>query len=311
MEDFPVHFKIETLEEREGFGRFAITPLERGFGHTLGNCLRRVLLESLEGAAITAVSISGVSHPFTTIAGMKEDVVELLLNLKQVRLRLLDEKRAKLTLSVKGEKEVTAADIKTPAGVEIVNPKLHLASLTGKKAKLEMEMVAERGRGYLLSSERETTKVGEILLDAIFSPVLRVGVKVEPTRVGRRTDLDKLIMTIFTDRTITPRQALAEAAKILVACFELFYKKKPEMHKERKQKRISKKLAAILVEELNLPVRLTNALRKSGFGTVGQLNEATREQLLEIKNVGEKSIRLIEEELAKLGVTLAKGTGEA
>ena len=163
MEDLLAQTKIETIEEKEGFGRFAIGPLERGFGHTLGNSLRRVLLGHLEGAAITAVTISGVSHPFTTIKGMKEDVVELLLNLKQVRLRLLDEKKAKLSLSVKGEKEVTAGDIKTPAGVEIVNPELHLASLSGKNAKLEMEMVVERGRGYLLSSERETTKVGEIL----------------------------------------------------------------------------------------------------------------------------------------------------
>lgn len=305
MEEFLNRIKIETLEEKKGFGRFVIGPLERGFGHTIGNSLRRVLLESLPGAAITSVSISGVPHQFTTIPGVKEDVVEIMLNLKKVRLRLLDEESAKLTLFAKGAVEVKAGDIKVPAGVKIVNPNLHIASLSDKKTKLEMELVARRGRGYLMAEEQKTSKVGEILLDAIFSPVIKVGLKVEPTRVGRRTDLDKLIMEITTDETISPSEALKKAAKILSAYLEIFYKPRPAVKEKQETVKIPKNISGILVEELDLPVRVANTLRKAKLGTVGDLAKVTKADLLKVRNLGEKSVTLVESKLKELGVSLS------
>lgn len=305
MEELLKRIKIETLEERKEFGRFAIGPLERGFGYTIGNGLRRVLLESLPGAAITSISISGAPHQFTTIRGVKEDVVEIVLNLKKVRLQLLDEETAKLTLSAKGVGEAKAGDIKTLAGVKIVNPKLHIASLSDPKAKLEMEMIARRGRGYLMAEEQKTSKVGEILLDAVFSPVTRVAVNVEPTRVGQRTDLDKLIMEITTDETTSPLEALKQAAKILTSYLEIFYKPRPVAEKKHEAVKISKSTSRILVEELELPVRVANTLRKANLGTVGDLVKTTAADLLKVRNLGEKSVRLIESKLKELEVTLA------
>lgn len=304
MEELLDRINVETLEKRKGFGRFAIGPLGRGFGHTLGNSLRRVLLESLPGAAITSVSISGVSHQFTTIPGVKEDVVELILNLKKVRLQLLNGDAAKLTLSVKKAGAVKAKDIKVPAGVKIVNPALHIASLSGKKTKLNMEMTAKRGRGYLMADEQKTDKLGEILLDAIFSPVTRVGIKIEPTRVGRRTDLDKLIMEITTDETVSPLEALKKSAKILIAYLEVFYKPRSVVKKKQETVGISRKIAGILVEELDLPVRVANTLRKAKLGTVGDLSKTTKAKLAQVRNLGEKSIKLVEDKLKKLGVSL-------
>jgi len=304
MEEFLSNIEIETLEDKKGFGRFAIGPLERGFGHTLGNSLRRVLLESLPGAAITSVNISGVSHQFSTIRGVKEDVVEMILNLKRVRLKLLDEDTARLTLLAKGKKEVKAGDIKVPAGVKIVNPKLHIASLSDKKAELKMELVAQKGRGYLMAEEQKTSKLGEVLLDAVFSPVTRVGVNVEPVRVGRRTDLDKLILEITTDETIKPLEALKEAAKILVSFFEGFYKPRPAVKKIKEGVKIPPSISRILVEELDLPVRVANTLRKAKLGTVGDLTKTTKADLLKVRNLGEKSVQLIEDKLKELGVTL-------
>lgn len=305
MEDLLNRISVETLEKRKGFGRFAIGPLDRGFGYTLGNSLRRVLLESLPGAAITSVSISGVSHQFTTIPGVKEDVVELILNLKKVRLQLLDGDTAKLTLSVKKVGDIKAGDIKVPAGVKIVNPVLHIASLSGKKTKLNMEMTAKRGRGYLMANEQKTSKVGEILLDAIFSPVTRVGIRVEATRVGGRTDLDKLIMDITTDETISPLEAFKKSTKILIAYLEVFYKPRSVVEEKREGAKIPRKVSGILVEELDLPVRVANTLRKAKLGTVDDLSKITKAKLSQVRNLGEKSIKLVEDKLKELGVNLA------
>lgn len=306
MDEFLNKIQVETLEEKPGFGCFAIAPLEQGFGHTLGNSLRRILLESLPGAAITSVNISGVAHQFTTLPGVKEDVVEIVLNLKKVRLSLADDSLAKLNLVVKRPGEVKAGDIKVPAGVKIVNPELHLASLSGKKAKLAMEMVAHKGRGYLMAEDQETAKVGEILMDAIFSPVLKVGLRVEPTRVGRRTDFDKLILEITTDKTITPREALKKAAQTAVSYFEVFYKPRPKEQVKPEKTKIPKSVSNILVEELDLPVRVANALRKGKWETVGDLAKATKADLLKIRNLGEKSVTLVESKLKERGVGLAE-----
>lgn len=305
MEEFLDKIKIETLERKKDFARFGIGPLERGFGHTLGNSLRRVLLESLPGAAITSVKISGVFHQFATLSGVKEDVVEIVLNLKKVRLKLADEESAKLSLSVKKAGQVKAGDIKAPAGVKIVNPDLHIASLSGKKVKLEMEIVVQRGRGYLMAEDQETSKVGEILMDAVFSPVVNVGLRVEPTRVGRRTDFDKLVLEITTDGSTTPLEALKQAAQITVAYFEIFYKPRPKEDTKKEKTKIPKSVAGVLVEELDLPVRVVNTLRKAKLGTVGDLAKATRADLLKVRNLGEKSVKLVEAKLKDREIILA------
>src|SRR3990167_4829952 len=211
------NFKIQTIEEKEDFGLFVIEPLDQGFGQTLGNSLRRVLLSAIPGAAITTVRISGVKHPFSTLPGFKEDIVELILNIKKLRVRLFEEEGTKLTLDKAGPGAVTAADFEKNPSVEVVNKDLYLGSLTDKKSNLELELTVEKGYGYSLAEERKGETIGTIPVDAIFTPVTRVNYKVEETRVGRMTNLDKLILEIYTDGTISPKLALEEAAKILVS----------------------------------------------------------------------------------------------
>jgi DNA-directed RNA polymerase subunit alpha len=298
--------KIKALEEKKDFGRFVVSPLESGFGHTLGNSFRRVLLESLPGAAITAVKIAGVPHQFSTIKGVREDVVEIILNIKKIRLCLLDQEQATLVLKAKGPGEVKAGDIKVPAGVKIVNPDLHLASLADKNTKFNLELTAEQGRGYVMADERKTSEVGLILVDALFSPIFRVSYKVEPTRVGQRTDLDKLTLEIFTDGTVTPDVAIKEAAKVLASYFKIFYEPRPKMEKPKEEVKpiVPKAVAKILIDELDLPTRVVNTLRRSKIETVGDLANTTKGELFKIKNMGEKSVRLIENELQNLEVKL-------
>ncbi len=207
---------IKTLSETENKGVFEISGLYRGYGMTLGNSLRRILLSSLPGAAITQVKIKGVKHEFSTLPGVLEDIVDITLNLKRVRFRIFSNEPQTVTLKKKGEGEVTAADIKTTSEVEVVNPEAHIATLTSKSAELEMEMVVEKGLGYSPVETRKTEKlpIGSIAIDALFSPVVNVGFEVENMRVGERTDYNRLILTIETDKTITPSQALHKAASI-------------------------------------------------------------------------------------------------
>jgi DNA-directed RNA polymerase subunit alpha len=298
--------KIQALEGKKDFGRFVASPLESGFGHTLGSSLRRVLLESLPGAAITAVKIAGVPHQFSTIKGVREDVVEIILNIKKIRLRLSGQEKATLLLKAKGSGEVKAGDIKVPAGVKIVNPNLHLATLADENTRFSIELTAEQGTGYVMADERTADKVGLILVDALFSPILRVSYKVEPTRVGRRTDLDKLTLEIFTDGTITPDKAIKEAARILASYFKLFYEPRPKAKKTEKETKpaVPKTVARILIDELDLPTRVVNTLRKAKIETVGDLANTTRAELLKIKNLGGKSVKLVEDELLGLEVNL-------
>ena len=208
-------FKTTTVKQTQEYGEFALEPLEQGYGHTLGNALRRVLLSSLEGAAIAEVKIAGVKHQYTTLEGLKEDVVELILNLKQVRLAYEGDKEETLTLNVHGPRAVTAKDIKGPATVRVVNPDQPLATLSDKKAKLEVEMKVMRGGGYSPAEERKSSTIGVIPVDANFSPITRVAYSVEETRVGRRTDYDKLVIKIWTDGSLKPKEALESAARIL------------------------------------------------------------------------------------------------
>lgn len=297
------NFKIKKVKMTPNLGQFILEPLPQGYGHTLGNALRRVLLTSLPGTAITEVKISGVKHKFSTVPGMKEDVIELLLNLKEVRIKYEGEKPVKLHLDKNGPGEVRAGDIETPAGIEIVNKDLVLANLADSKSRLKMEMIAEKGYGYLPSEERKSDKLGLLILDAIFSPVTRVNYKVEATRVGRQTDLDRLVLEINTDGTIDSEAALKYAAKVLISFFNQIVNPK-ESHREEKTEfhQFSQEVLKLTLEELELPTRIVNALQKAGYHTVGKLIKAKRTDLTSIKNVGEKSLKVILEILAKKGI---------
>ena len=224
MEEILLPSKIELIPgEDERKATLVVEPCWHGYGTTLGNALRRVMLSSLPGAAVTAVKIKGASHEFTAIPGVQEDILELTLNLKSLRMRLFTDEPVRLTLSVKGEKEVTAADIKAPSDVEIVNPDLHIATLTDKKAELELEIFVGKGRGYVPVEERakEKPELGMIAIDAVYSPVREIGYKVENVRVGQITNFDKLVMSIETDGTITPKDAVDQSLRILLDHFQL------------------------------------------------------------------------------------------
>lgn len=299
-------FKIKTEVEKPGYGMFILEPLEQGYGHTLGNSLRRVLLGSLQGAAITTVKIEGVRHQFSTLVGLKEDVVEFLLNLKKVRLVIEGSEMVTLTLSKKGPGVVRASDIEVPGGVTIVNPDLVLGTLADKKASLEAQMSAENGYGYVPVEEKKTDEVGRIPLDALYSPVQRVNYRVESTRVGRMTNLDRVVMEIWTDGTMAPIDALKQAAKILVSYFMQVYEPKvvgtPEAVAVTPT--VSDEILKMRIEELDIPTRIVNALAHGGIETVGQLLGTQRLELMKIKNLGTKSLTIVEEKLREKGVAL-------
>ncbi len=297
-------FKIKTDEKSENFARIAIEPLEVGFGHTLGNSLRRVLMTSLSGAAVTSVKIDGVSHRFSTIDGVLEDVIEIILNIKQIRLNVHSEKGVKLILKASGKKEVKAKDIEIEGDAEIVNPDQHIATLTDIKSKLNIEMQAFQGKGYLTSEERKSNEIGVISVDALFSPVISANYSVEPTRVGRRTDFDKLILDVTTDGTITPLESVNAAAKILAETFHNIFEPVPEEETEDGESKISEEVLKLTIEELDLPVRITNALKAMEVNLIEDLVDLPKQQLLKAKNLGTKSVQLISEKLAERGLTL-------
>lgn len=299
-------FKLKTIEESPNYGKFAIEPLEKGYGNTLGNALRRVLLSSLKGAAITNVKFESIKHPFSTIAGMKEDMVEFILNLKKVRLQLSEDKEFTLTIDENGPKILTAADIETPSQVTIVNKDLYLANLSDKKAKLDVKMVVNAGFGYLPSEEITKKEYGEISVDALFSPVLRVNYKVEETRVGRVTNMDKLIIEVWTDGTIDPLSSIKQAAKILASYFLQVFEPKAEVAESvAVTPDISEEILKMTIEELDLPMRVVNSLKNGSIETVGQLLGTSRDTLKKIKNLGEKSLKLIDQKLKEKGVSLS------
>lgn len=299
-------FKIKTDKETKNYGKFVIEPLDEGYGHTLGNGLRRVLLTSIKGAAITSVKISGVKHQFSTVPGLREDVVELLLNLKKVRLQIEGEKSATLRLVKKGEGEIYAADIVASAGVTIVNPDHYLGTLSDKKSKLDVEMTAQTGYGFEKADQRKSDIIGVLSVDTIFSPVTRVNYKVEATRVGRYTNLDKLILEIWTDGSVTASGVLEQAAKILVSYFLQIYQPKAEIAEGVVvTPAISDEILKMRVEELDIPTRIVNALANGGIESVGQLLGTPRAELAKVKNLGEKSLAVVEEKLREKGVALS------
>lgn len=301
-----MNFKVVEELTKDNLTKFAIEPLEAGFGHTLGNALRRVLLTSLEGSAITQVKIDGVSHQFSTIEGIKEDVIEIILNLKKVRVKVFGDKVIKLKLAVSGKKDVLAKDLEILGDGEIANTDAHIATLTTPRSKLNMELTAERSRGFSTAEERKIDEIGVISLDANFSPVVSVNYTVESTRVGRRTDFDKLVLEVVTDGTISPKEALDEAAKILSATFKQIFEPAPEEEISSQTPAISAEVLKMTVEELDLPVRITNALKAIEINTVGDLTNVPRQTLLKAKNLGTKSISLISEKLLERGLTLSE-----
>lgn len=297
-------FKIKTEEESENFAKIAIEPLDVGFGHTLGNSLRRVLLTSLGGASVTSVKIDGVSHQFSTIEGVMEDVIEIILNIKKIRLQISTDETVKLSLKVSGKKEVEASDFEIQGALEIVNPDQHIATLTDAKSKLSMELIAEKGKGYSLSDERKSNEIGVIAVDALFTPVVSVNYTVDQTRVGRRTDFDKLILDITTDGTVTPLESLNEAAKILSESFRKIYEPDIEEEVEEPTSSVTDEVLKMTIEELDLPVRITNALKAIEINTVEDLINTPRVSLLKAKNLGTKSLTLISEKLTERGLSL-------
>jgi len=304
--------RIECELEALNYSRFVISPLERGYGVTLGNALRRVLLSSLEGAAVTSVRISNVLHEFSAIPGVREDVLQISLQLKQLRFKLHDVDTARLYLEVHGSGIVTAADIIAPPEVEIVNPDLYLFTVDDDEAALEMAMTVERGRGYSPAVERNRQlPIGEIAVDAIFSPVKRVNWEVGSARVGQSTNYDRLVLEIWTDETITPDAALKTAAQILVAHFgyiagasesDLMATPKAAEVPVEKSWRVglTSEMMETRLEELGLSVRVFNSLKRAGVTTVGEVLDMLskgEEAMLSIRNFGEKSL---EELLSKM-----------
>ncbi|HUW21360.1 MAG TPA: DNA-directed RNA polymerase subunit alpha [Candidatus Bathyarchaeia archaeon] len=300
-------FTIKAEKEVEGFAKFSIEPLEQGYGHTLGNAIRRVLLSSIPGAAVTQVKIKGVKHRFSTLEGLREDIIELILNIKNIRLVYEGKKPEKITLEKTGPGEIRASDITTPATVKIVNPELVIGYLASAQNTIKAELTVERGFGYLPAEGRASNVLGLIPIDAVFSPVLSVNYKVESTRVGRRTDLDQLILEITTDKTVSPSETLKMAAKILIDFFKQVVNPKKPPKEEREEKPVFSELLNLTVEELNLPTRIANALRRGGFGTLSDLIQAPLENLLKVKNLGEKSIKIISAALDEKGFSLKKG----
>jgi DNA-directed RNA polymerase subunit alpha len=288
--------------------KFSIEPLEPGFGYTLGNALRRTLLSSIPGAAISSVRIEGVLHEFATIAKVTEDVTDIILNLKELVLRSEVDEPATVYLKAKGPGEVTAGDISAPAGVEILNEDMHIATLA-KGGTLEMEMVIERGVGYRPAEKNKKPRdpIGVIPVDSIFSPVRRVSYSVENTRVEQMTDRDRLILDVETDGSMTPREALASAGSTLLELVNLF----SELAESQglaigpapDESALSGEMA-ITIEELNLSVRSYNCLKREGINTVGDLVQRSEQELMDIRNFGQKSIEEVKQKLADMGLGL-------
>lgn len=300
-------FKIKEEKLTADFGEFIIEPLEPGYGHTLGNSLRRVLMISIPGAAVTSVKITGVKHKFSTIPGLKENVVDLLLNIKGLNFRLLDSKTSStVKLSVKGPKEIKGKDFELPEDVEIVNKDAYVASLTDKKGKLDMELTIEKGFGYALSEDKKVSTLGVLPTDAVFTPVKRVNYEVSATRVGRQTNLDKLTLSIWTNGVISPNEALKEAAKVLASYFTHVFEPKEVALKENKDldSLYAESLLRMTIDELDLPTRIYNSLRNGEIETIGQLIKTPRKDLGSMRNMGGKSIAIIEEKLKEKDITL-------
>jgi DNA-directed RNA polymerase subunit alpha len=301
--------KITCVEATAAFGRFLAEPLEKGFGTTLGNSLRRVLLGYLPGAAVTWIKIEGIQHEFSTIPYVKEDTIEFLLNVKALRLRPLSGRPSKLTLEVEGEGQVCAADIEPSADFEIVNPELYLATLDSPESRLYVEFNVELGEGYRQAESSDNLPVGAIPVDAIFSPIRKVNTTVEPIHIGQETSRERLCLEVWTDGTISPVDAISLGAEILIQQFSPFvdYARISQVEEEKQLIRLSipDEKYNMPVEQLDLSVRTLNALRRGGITTVGELITKGEKELLSLRNFGQKSKRELDERLQALGLSLA------
>lgn len=299
-------FQIEKQMGDKQYGRFSIEPLEQGYGQTLGSSLRRVLLMSLPGAAVTQVMVSGLKHQFDSLKGVKEDGVDLLLNLKKLRVYYTGENPVKLTLDFRGKGEVQASKIKAPADVKIANPDLVIANLSDEKSKLAIEMMVESGNGYSSAEDRKTDTIGLIPLDADFSPVKRVNYKVEETRVGRLTNYDKLTLEIWTDGTTLPEDALRSAAQILSGYLNQIVSPKLVSKKGKVVGKAASQSDNLSIEELGLPTRISNALSHAGYENVRDLLKTKKAELAKVRNLGEKSIKIVEAALKEKEISWEK-----
>ncbi|RME46210.1 MAG: DNA-directed RNA polymerase subunit alpha [Chloroflexi bacterium] len=310
---------IETEALTRDYGKFTMSPLEGGYGTTLGNALRRVLLSSLPGAAVTAIKINGIHHEFSPIPHAKEDTTRLILNLKELRLRSNAENGARMYLEARGEGVVTAADIQAPPEIEILNPELELLTLDSDEANIEMELVVGTGTGYSPAEERTGLHLGELPVDAIFSPIRKAAYHVEQTRVGRMTNFDRLTIEIWTDGTISPTDALRQAAQILIDQFKLIANYGLEVTEEEREadEGIPQAVYETPIEDLDLSVRAYNCLKRAGITQVGEIIERLRrgdDEMLVIRNFGQKSLDELKDSLREHGfyeyVTEAQGQAE-
>ena len=305
--------EIAEISEDNRYGKFICEPLERGYGTTFGNSLRRMLLSSLEGAAITSIRIDGVLHEFSTIPGVRDHVTNIVLNLKELCLKMTGNEPRIIRIDVEGEKEVTAADIICDADIEILNPDLHIATVN-EDGKLKIEMTVERGRGYVPAdkNKKPDDTIGVIPIDSIFSPVKRVNYTVQDTRVGNVTDYDRLILEVWTDGSLRPEEAVSKAAGILVMHLKLFQNMDglPEEEEEEEatfpeeEEDDSSKVLDMTIEDLDLSVRSFNCLKRANINTVADLAEKTEDDMMKVRNLGRKSLEEVKKKLEELGLTL-------
>lgn len=306
--------KIEMVESAQdgSYGKFVVEPLERGFGTTLGNSLRRVLLSSLPGVAVTSVKIDGILHEFSTIPGVKEDVTEIILNIKGITAKIYGDAPKTVYIEAEGECEVTSGSIKADSEVEILNPGMHIATL-GQGAKLYMELVLDKGRGYVPAERNKQlmqSVIGVIPVDSIYTPVLKVNYAVENTRVGQITDYDKLTLEVWTDGTISAKEAVSLGAKVLTEHLNLFADLSDEIyHTEimvEKDDNGKEKILEMTIEELDLSVRSFNCLKRAGINTVEDLINKSEEDMMKVRNLGRKSLEEVVNKLQSLGFNLVK-----
>jgi DNA-directed RNA polymerase subunit alpha len=312
--------RIEAVAESRNYGKFEISPLERGYGITLGNALRRILLSALEGAAVTSVRISDVQHEFSNIPGVREDVIQVMLQLTQLRVKLHDVDTARMHLEVQGEGVVTAADIMAPPEVEIINPDLYLFTMDSGAGLMDMELSVERGRGYSPADERsERLPIGELPVDAVFSPVRRVNWSVSSARVGQSTNYDNLIMEVWTDGTIAPEEALSTSSVVMIEHLRHIAGVSEDVLKiappepEAVSSRLTSEVIETPIENLDLSVRVFNSLKRAGITTVGEvleLLEKGEEAIMSIRNFGEKSLDELRDKMKEKGYLEDEDAGE-
>lgn len=305
-------FEVAEYVDSENYGKFVLSPLERGFGTTIGNALRRVLLSSLPGAAVFSIKVDGVYHEFTTISGVREDVSMIILNLKKLVMKIEDDEVYDLQISAKGPCTITAGDIICPAQVEILNKDLEIAHLE-KDASLEMELKAKNGRGYISAdinkrmNQGNSQGIGTVYTDSIFTPITKVAYNVEPTRVGENVKYDSCVMEIWTDGSINPQKALALAAKILIDHLDIVANINDEvMNMENVMKQgnteSTNKGTQMMIEDLDLSVRSYNCLKRAGIATVEELTQKTEEEMMRVRNLGKKSLKEVKDKLIDLGL---------